>query len=225
LGSCSGAVSWTAAEAFCSDAGARLCTVAELQADEAKGTGCSSNKKLIWTSEACSAGYYVAPGSTVRSDAPSCNTAGSSSIHARCCADVFTSPSLRPVPAPTNAPIGVSLSVSTCDELGWANADSHGSAVVCGETNDGLGGCSGAVSQSVASGICKAAGARLCTVIELEADEPRGTGCKYDTEMTWTSDECTAGYYVAPGSTKLAGASSCESSSTGEAHVRCCADV
>ena len=89
-GSCSGAVSWAAAEAFCSDAGARLCTVAELQADETRGTGCQSNNALVWTSEVCGTGHSVAPGATTRIDAPSCNADGSSGINARCCADVAT---------------------------------------------------------------------------------------------------------------------------------------
>lgn len=130
-----------------------------------------------------------------------------------------------PVPAPTKAPTNVLTSASTCDELGWNNADERGSTSVCGETDLGLGGCSGTKSHSEATAICEAAGARLCTVAELQADETRGTGCKYDTRMMWTSDECTGGYSIAPGSTRLATASSCETASTGDVYTRCCADV
>jgi len=41
------------AEAICSDAGARLCTAAELRADCTRGTGCGHDVDLIWSSDAC----------------------------------------------------------------------------------------------------------------------------------------------------------------------------
>jgi len=39
LGGCSGFRTWASADAFCRDSGARLCTLPELQADEARATG------------------------------------------------------------------------------------------------------------------------------------------------------------------------------------------
>ena len=79
---------------------------------------------------------------------------------------------------PTPSPIvPVTVSESTCEDLGWVNADIYGSTSVCGESDLGLGGCSGALRWSEARAFCEDAGARLCTVAELAADEARGTGC------------------------------------------------
>jgi len=95
---------------------------------------------------------------------------------------------------------------------------------VCGESDLGLGGCSGVVTWPNAKNFCESAGARLCTVTELQADEARGTGCGLDTVMSWTSDSCGIGFMVAPGSTRLTTEPSCETASS-DTKVRCCADV
>ncbi len=52
---CSGPVSWTKAKDICESAGARLCTEHELLTDETKGTGCSLDKKKVWSSTPCGA--------------------------------------------------------------------------------------------------------------------------------------------------------------------------
>ena len=39
--------------------------------------------------------------------------------------------------------------------------------------------------------LCAAAGARLCTVAELQAGDAGGTGCLYDYMPVWTSNECS----------------------------------
>jgi len=44
---------WQGSMNECESAGGRLCTVEELQNDEAKDTGCGSNKKKVWTSTPC----------------------------------------------------------------------------------------------------------------------------------------------------------------------------
>lgn len=229
---CSGTVGQSEANAFCEAVGARLCTMTELQDNEARGTGCKYDGQMIWTSDVCAGGYMVAPGSNRISTAPSCE-AETSFYNTRCCADIFeavpipsptTSP-IIPVPAPSRSPNAAStgLSTSTCDELGWTNAGSYGSSSVCGESKVG-GLCSGTISQSEANAFCEAAGARLCTIAELQANEARGTGCKYDVQLVWTADECSEGYYVASGSTRLETAPSCEASAT-EMYARCCADA
>ena len=41
---------FAAAAAICSDAGARLCTVAELKDDCTKGSGCGFDVQLVWAS-------------------------------------------------------------------------------------------------------------------------------------------------------------------------------
>ena len=46
---------WEHALAICVGAGARLCTVAELKGQEAKGTGCSHDAEQTWTSTPCDA--------------------------------------------------------------------------------------------------------------------------------------------------------------------------
>ena len=46
---CSGELTFTNAAAFCEDFGARLCTLDEIVALEAKGTGCSYDNELVWT--------------------------------------------------------------------------------------------------------------------------------------------------------------------------------
>ena len=43
--------SWEEGRALCIGAGARLCTVEELMADEAQGTGCGFDSAFVWTSD------------------------------------------------------------------------------------------------------------------------------------------------------------------------------
>lgn len=245
LGGCSGYLSWSDAEAFCGGAGARLCTAAELQADEAAGSGCGLDRNLVWSGDPCSGGYMAALGYSRYTYAPSCEAANAANIAVRCCANVHVpvpapteSPVSAPIPAPTMAPIipvpvfapsksptGVVVSVSTCDELGWRVVSMEDGTYVCGESNDGLGGCSGTVSQSEAAAFCEAAGARLCTASEFQADVAMGTGCGLDRKMVWSCDECTGGYYVAPGSSRLAVGPNCKTASSFDTYdARCCAD-
>ena len=155
---CSGQVAWSEAFSYCDAAGARLCTVAELLNDEARSTGCSGDRALVWSSEMCSGGYSVAPGSTKIGTSPSCQDVASA-YRVRCCADVVALPAL---PAPTKAPTASApavstkapslfsedISASTCSELGWNNAPAFGSHTVCGESDSALGGCSGELSWS-----------------------------------------------------------------------------
>ena len=49
-GSCVENQNFAAAAAICSDAGARLCTVAELKDDCTKGSGCGFDVQLVWAS-------------------------------------------------------------------------------------------------------------------------------------------------------------------------------
>ena len=44
---------WYHSAAICADVGARLCTGAELTADEARGTGCNADDAITWTSDPC----------------------------------------------------------------------------------------------------------------------------------------------------------------------------
>jgi len=118
------------------------------------------------------------------------------------------------------------LSAKSCSEIGWDNAGDWGASGVCGESDSSLGGCSGDVTWADAKAFCEAAGARLCTVEELQDDETRGTGCGYDTKMVWTSDSCgDEGYTQAFGSTRRnSGETACRTA-TSNGLARCCADV
>ena len=128
-------------------------------------------------------------------------------------------------------------SLKSCKELGWGNVDKDGhyvdkwplsSALVCGESDFGMEGCSGTLSQASAAAICSRAGARLCTSAELLADETRGTGCNLDEKYIWTSEACGADKFFAAWGSSLGGASKKQCLSKAAASVasaRCCADV
>jgi hypothetical protein len=214
LGGCSGTVNWADAANFCESAGARLCTVEELIADETRLTGCEYDRKLIWSSTECDGGYSVAAGSTLSTKTPSCkDPSNDDTMRARCCADYGP----------------VTVSMSTCTDLGWSNAAKFGDASVCGESDLNLGGCSSDVTQSEARAFCESAGARMCTADELLADETRGTGCKHDNKMIWSSTTCDGGYSVVTGSSTRINEKRtprCEDpESSYKLKARCCADT
>jgi len=104
------------AEAICTTVGARLCTVEEVKADETRGTGCSHDGRLVWTSDdvGCAPGQHVAwPGSSYRKLKGKCisdsNTGrGWQGAAVRCCADaVVGTPCTKvhaPIPPPPPSP-------------------------------------------------------------------------------------------------------------------------
>jgi len=147
-----------------------------------------------------------------------------------------TGPSLAPVFAPSPSPSAEPsqnptlspppLSASTCEDLGWRNTAQYGSKVVCGESDLGLGGCSGTVDWAGAKLFCEAAGARLCSAAELKSNEARGTGCGYDTAVVWSQDACADGYTAMFGATSGGSAMSCTAADDASGiKTRCCADV
>lgn len=75
--------------------------------------------------------------------------------------------------------------------------------------------------------ICESANARLCSVVELEANVTVQTGCVMDVRKVWTSDSCTveetgeAGFILAMGGD--GSSPSCAPRDT-LASTRCCAD-
>ena len=94
------AVSWQEAEGACLNIGARLCTVEEIEADEARGTGCNADRAMVWTSDdiGCAAGQHVvvigSSNNLGRLDdlgfeaSTDCrNDAGGDAEAVRCCAD------------------------------------------------------------------------------------------------------------------------------------------
>mmetsp|Transcript_79892 Transcript_79892/g.159514 ORF Transcript_79892/g.159514 Transcript_79892/m.159514 type:complete len:329 (+) Transcript_79892:34-1020(+) len=125
-------------------------------------------------------------------------------------------------------------SATSCEELGWSNAEEHVSTDVCGETDHdgeshlGSDGCSGHMNAADAELFCEGRGARLCTLSELEQDEPRKTGCDYDREQVWSTTACDngSGFMTIEGSTPHQGGAVCtDAQDTSTVVARCCADA
>jgi hypothetical protein len=53
---------WAHASSICRAVGARLCTSAELQAEETRGSGCAHDREWVWSSTACDGGHEIAVG-------------------------------------------------------------------------------------------------------------------------------------------------------------------
>lgn len=125
--------------------------------------------------------------------------------------------------------VGNLCSASSCEDLGWTNAASFGSSTVCGETNAMTGMCPAFQSWDAAKALCEAAGARLCSATELEADEARDTGCDYDTQLVWSGTSCADGisFEVTYGAALIGNmAAQCiNRNDVSIAAVRCCADT
>lgn len=238
---------WQEAQATCYEVGARLCTVSELYTGAAYGTGCEHNGQLVWSSTECDSGHmantlnYV-DGMALQ-DIRSVNSCETDDTNAavRCCADS------------DNARMGLEVcdlyaseesrctSRLTCQELGdafggsWRQPARYGSDSVCGESDAGLGACRGGthdvISWQEAEAACLDAGARLCTVEEVEADEARGSGCSLDAQMVWTVDDvaCSPGQHVVVvgGSQNAQGRETeCrDDAGTAGEGLRCCADA
>ena len=124
-----------------------------------------------------------------------------------------------------------STSVSSCDDLGWTNARQYGSATVCGESDQGMGGCSGVVSYGEAGLFCRkkwGGRGRLCTVEEVENQEMQDAACDYEGEMLWTSTGVCGdnGYYQVRGDGEEDTTVCVENIqvTAATAKVRCCSD-
>ena len=76
---------WHLAAASCDGSGARLCTVAELAAQETRGTGCGHDENQTWASDTCDGGKMSAQGQ--RGQEPTCQTDLLGDLAVRCCAD------------------------------------------------------------------------------------------------------------------------------------------
>jgi hypothetical protein len=123
----------------------------------------------------------------------------------------------------------------TCGELGWAVQPG---SEVCAESDGGVGEinynlisgieCTSEATWAEAYAVCRSAGTRLCTAVELERGEGQGTGCGHNSRMVWSQSSVLGELHcrntlvavtvyptavsrcLAPGAT---------------AAVRCCADV
>lgn len=88
-GNCVQRASFVEATAICEDVGARLCSTVELEGDLAKGTGCSLDRRQVWTSTPCedTTGYFSGTGMATGA-APTCRTDVTARLGVRCCGDV-----------------------------------------------------------------------------------------------------------------------------------------
>jgi hypothetical protein len=162
-------------DAQCKAMGARLCTIAEVSADEVRATGCQVDGRWAWTTTQCgrcgedAVFQYLESGQTKRC------VKKTAQAHHRCCAD-----------ATSEAALIVGTSALTCGELDW---DPVGTAVndsssVCSESEvvfntEGDASCALLpVPLAVAEEYCSAIGARLCDISELTGGDAGGTGVR-----------------------------------------------
>ena len=180
-----------------------MCSLPELQDDETRGTGCGYDTTMLWSASECAVGFSLTKGSSAQGLTTSCEEASSPNF-VRCCAD-----------APT---------LMSCGSLGW-NPEKFGNPEVCGESDTGLGGCSGFLGHDEAELFCEAGGARLCSLQELADDETRGTGCGYDFEQVWSATSCGPGLFsTAMGSSSSGKPAACEAGTVKRA-ARCCSRI
>lgn len=204
-GMCIHQADFLTAQTSCMSLGARLCTVTELEDNEAKGTGCKLDDEEVWSSSACSNGAYTTAGSYSGSER-TCE-ALTSKRAVRCCSDIDLVP-------------GIVIYRHTCEDLGWAVQPSG----KCAESNVN-GRCSPRAAWGVAKDTCTDVGARVCTDEELEAGIGGGSGCKLDEERVWSFTKCADGFISMAGHPKYLGDTpkQCTPATT-NLPVRCCAD-
>jgi len=157
---------------LCEAAGARLCTKGELEDDCTMNSGCGHDADLIWSStdDTPTTAPTASPSSSSNHMIVCGRTGGCGNLEAtsesddgehevRCCStSEFTGSSKR----------------NGCDVWGGSNLGDDSS---CYEDQN----------FASATDLCEAAGARLCTQGELEADCTKGTGCGHDADLIWTS--------------------------------------
>lgn len=187
---------WQAAQAICYEVGARLCTMDEMAYHVGWNTGCGHNAAAVWSADTCVNGHLTTrfPNTSTWDVEEVCEQ-DTASKAVRCCADTeATMINKSPCDAYATQVHGCT-SAQSCSELTFDN--SHGDPAVCGESDMG-GQCNQETSWSTAQSLCIGAGARLCTVEEIEADETAGSGCGHDGRYIWTADTigCNPGEHV-----------------------------
>jgi len=118
----------------------------------------------------------------------------------------------------------------SCTELGWglssAMYETRGYFSCAASSVDNI--CFPWMDHGDAVDFCSGLGARLCNYEEMLNDIGRGTGCKYDEQRVWTSDECRTtenGAYTIAGASEWAEEFPPECTKTDlTLPFRCCAD-
>ena len=122
------------------------------------------------------------------------------------------------------------VSAKSCGQLGWDTAGGADDSVCAASDAAPLPGCTGYSAWDEARKVCTAAGARLCTLGELFAEESYATGCNYDSTPVpiWTDSPCgDNSYWAGPGTldNKSVVPPRCMRAESAGAVVRCCADA
>ena len=262
---------------ICSDVGARLCTVAEVEANAVAATGCNIDSSLVWTSTPCDDGsggdgVFTRNGRWYEGQRAECTTDSELKLSVRCCADPAAQTTVT-TSVSTTAPVTMQVvSTSLCADLGWSfkyvgllraegggcherlgdqrfiyalvsislslslslshthtHTHTHwhryGNVDVCGMSPiDGT--CNNNIQHATANAICVNAGARLCTLAEVQANAAASTGCGFDSKLVWTSTPCGVdSMFATMGKYDFNSAPQCLSLTDNTVSAtRCCAD-
>eukprot|EP01050_Picozoa_sp_SAG11_P005374 SAG11_NODE_375_length_10004_cov_18.136699_2_plen_336_part_00 len=190
---CCHTTTFLAAHEICIHAGARLCSLEELQDNEAAGTGCGFDAKHVWTSTrgVCAEGAFMAAAGNVAhqnqvDNIPAECTSLGHHLAVRCCGDA--------VAADTEEDTCDSMaSLLTCGELRtisgaeWADG---ATATFCHEQF---------ATQNSCSSYCGGIAARQCRTLEMDAmgQEEQAGVCECCADMEITLAPCTRTSIVA----------------------------
>lgn len=227
-------VSFEDAKEVCRQASARLCTEPEISAGLTRGTGCSLDNRMVWTSTVCGDGErFCKSGRVLRfgdgDSIPAERQLPNKKVFGvRCCADEIAQTSVPATPA-TPTVLSQKPCITLRREEGRAFMFRQGQNRVCGASS--ISGLCHKSNPGVdthtfddAVNVCTTVGARLCTAQEVKDGLVRGTGCAMDHKMVWTSTSCgdDASLTVIGSGT---GPGRCTSRADGSPSVRCCADA
>ena len=73
---------WADAATICTGIGSRLCTVAELQAEESLGSGCWHDQEWVWAADTCDGGHMTAVGNSIYGPQRCADTGEGTVVHA-----------------------------------------------------------------------------------------------------------------------------------------------
>ena len=140
---CAADATFRAALGICAQPGARLCTLSEVERNEASGTGCGFDSSRVWTQTrgSCPQGQMMsAAGSSANSGpiASECTAIGTA-LAVRCCGDAV------PVAAAPTA------SMMACAELGWAQPTDPAAAAFCMYSVSRLSACETCANHGLSS--------------------------------------------------------------------------
>jgi len=162
---CHHAENYVAAVELCTNNNARLCTKEEILNSCTKGSGCSHDSDLVWTSTFAQGNFserqWVSCGATGR-----CGSTGGKLVDKSDANEKYV--------------------VRCCSDTAQPNWSQRNGCDVFTES-DVWGACSGEVTFEDAVEYCSNHGGRLCTVDEARENCLSGTGCSYDSQLIWTS--------------------------------------